>query len=64
MSFPVMMGAGWSADSGLAVYQEVASFPVYAARGLQYRDLCQPRVLHDDPATVYGFWGTCFNDYR
>jgi len=60
----VMTGAGWSADSGLAVYADVASFPAYAARGLVYRDLCLPQVLHTDPGTFYGWWGACFNSYR
>ena len=60
----MMTGAGWSADSGLAVYRDIADQPAYAARGLTYPDLCQPHVLRDDPALFYGFWGACYNDYK
>jgi len=57
-------GAGFSADSGLAVYADVASVPEYFRRGLTYPDLCQPCHLENDPALFWGFWGGCFNDYR
>ena len=60
----VASGAGWSADSGLAVYRDVADVEEYRTRGVTYHDLCQPQVLEDDPALFYGFWGGCFNDYR
>jgi NAD-dependent SIR2 family protein deacetylase len=60
----LMTGAGWSADSGLAVYADVACMPAYRERGLTYRDLCDPGWLEDEPALFLGFWGTCFNDYR
>jgi len=60
----LMTGAGWSADSGLAVYADVANVQAYHEKSLTYRDLCQPSWLHDDPALFYGFWGQCFNDYR
>lgn len=57
-------GAGWSADSGLKVYNDVARTPEYAALGLDYAKLCEPVWLERDPALFYGFWGSCFNDYR
>jgi len=57
-------GAGFSADSGLAVYDDVAQVPAYKERGLSYQDLCHPRWLHDDPSLFWGFWGQCYNDYR
>ena len=57
-------GAGWSADSGLAVYRDVADVAAYRERGLTYRDICQPHWLEEDPALFYGCWGGCFNDYR
>ena len=57
-------GAGWSADSSLAVYKDVADFPCYRERGLTYHDICQPQWLADEPALFYGFWGGCSNDYR
>ena len=60
----VTTGAGWSADSGLAVYKDVANVPAYHKRELTYHALCQPAVLDEDPALFHGFWGGCFNDYR
>jgi len=57
-------GAGFSADSGLAVYRDIAEIPVYASRGLKYHDICDPCWLDAEPSLFYGFWGTCFNDYR
>ena len=32
-------GAGWSADSGLAVYRDIARIEAYAERDLDYRDM-------------------------
>jgi len=60
----VATGAGWSADSGLAVYRDVANVEEYRKRGLTYHDLCDPHVLANDPELFLGFWGGCFNDYR
>lgn len=60
----VATGAGWSADSGLAVYRDVADVAAYHDRGLTYRDICQPHWLDEEPALFYGFWGGCYNDYR
>lgn len=57
-------GAGFSADSGLAVYVDIAKIPAYAERELKYYDLCKPQWLESDPETFYGFWGQCFNDYK
>eukprot|EP00440_Ansanella_granifera_P045379 gb/GFBE01049168.1/.p1 GENE.gb/GFBE01049168.1/~~gb/GFBE01049168.1/.p1 ORF type:complete len:422 (+),score=85.93 gb/GFBE01049168.1/:1-1266(+) len=57
-------GAGFSADSGLAVYADVAKVPAYASRCLDYSDICQPRWLYEEPELFWGFWGQCFNDYR
>eukprot|EP01052_Picozoa_sp_SAG31_P001234 SAG31_NODE_41_length_31342_cov_8.029286_24_plen_519_part_00 len=57
-------GAGWSADSGLAVYKDVANIQAYHERDLSYHDLCDPSWLDKDPSTFHGFWGSCFNDYR
>jgi hypothetical protein len=51
----VTTGAGWSADSGLAVYKDIANVATYHQRGLSYRDLCDARWLKsDDKATFYG----------
>eukprot|EP01012_Entosiphon_sulcatum_P058118 TRINITY_DN8207_c0_g1_i1.p1 TRINITY_DN8207_c0_g1~~TRINITY_DN8207_c0_g1_i1.p1 ORF type:complete len:382 (-),score=40.28 TRINITY_DN8207_c0_g1_i1:57-1202(-) len=57
-------GAGWSADSGLAVYADVADVPAYRQRFLTYGDLCKPQWLCSEAALFFGFWGKCFNDYR
>eukprot|EP01118_Nematostelium_gracile_P017547 TRINITY_DN7536_c0_g1_i1.p1 TRINITY_DN7536_c0_g1~~TRINITY_DN7536_c0_g1_i1.p1 ORF type:complete len:430 (+),score=106.53 TRINITY_DN7536_c0_g1_i1:64-1290(+) len=57
-------GAGFSADSGLAVYKDIADVPAYHKRNLTYRDICQPHWLDTEPNIFYGFWGMCFNDYR
>lgn len=47
-------GAGWSADSGLAVYGDVARIPAYQQRGLDYSEICMPDWLYDDPELFYG----------
>lgn len=60
----LLTGAGWSADSGLAVYRDVADVPAYRERELTYMSICEPHWFEDDPALAYGFWGKCFNDYR
>ena len=57
-------GAGWSAESGLAVYRDIANVKAYAERDLTYRELCVPQWLRDEPSLFWGFWGLCFNDYR
>lgn len=57
-------GAGFSADSGLAVYGDIAKVPAYAALGVGYQDLCDPKWLREDRRVFYGFWGTCLGDYR
>ena len=57
-------GAGWSAESGLAVYRDIANVKAYAERDLTYRELCVPSWLRDEPELFWGFWGLCFNDYR
>lgn len=62
--FFLATGAGWSADSGLAVYRDVAEIEAYRARGLEYHDLCRPSWLKDEPPLFWGFFGQCFEDYR
>ena len=59
-----LCSAGWSADSGLAVYKDVADVAAYRDLGLTYRDLCVPSLLESDAARFHGFWASCFNDYR
>ena len=60
----LLTGAGFSADSGLAVYADVAKVPAYAKRDLEYSELCEPDWLEKEPDLFWGFWGACFNDYR
>lgn len=61
----VCTGAGWSADSGLAVYRDVANVPAYNERNITYHDLCDPvKYFESEPELWWGFWGGCFNDYR
>lgn len=60
----LLTGAGWSADSGLSVYKDVADIKAYRDRDLTYSSICEPHWLEDDPELFYGFWGKCFNDYR
>lgn len=62
--FLLATGAGFSADSGLAVYKDIADVPAYHERDLEYVDICQTSWLEKDPELFYGFWGSCFNDYR
>ena len=37
---------------------------VYEERNLDYMDLCDPKLVHQEPPLFWGFWGQCFNDYR
>ena len=57
-------GAGFSADSGLAVYADVADIEPYKERGLEYHDICEPHWQESEPELFWGFWGMCYNDYR
>lgn len=57
-------GAGFSADSGLAVYKDIARVPAYDLMGVDYATLCDPIWLQRSPEIFYGFWGHCFNSYR
>ncbi|KAL7544536.1 hypothetical protein ACHAWF_009893 [Thalassiosira exigua] len=43
----VITGAGFSADSGLATYIDVADIDAYRSRGWRYRDLCRPSTFAD-----------------
>jgi hypothetical protein len=54
----VCAGAGFSEDSRLPVYDEIAS-NLY--KGYEYSDLCRPELMVSDPSLFYGFWGHCFN---
>ena len=43
----MVTGAGFSADSGLATYVDVADIDAYRDRGWRYRDLCKPPAFTD-----------------
>jgi NAD-dependent SIR2 family protein deacetylase len=60
----VSVGAGFSADSNLAVYNDVANIPAFKNKRITYPDLCSPEMLKNHPDLFYGFMGKCFNDYR
>jgi len=62
--FLLTTGAGFSADSGLAVYKDIAKVAAYEKMKVDYHDLCQPKWITEDPEIFYGFWGMCYNDYR
>lgn len=64
--FLLSIGAGFSADSGLAVYNDIADIPAYHELNLEYHDLCTVQWFMKEEAKgiAYGFWGKCFNDYR
>ena len=60
----IATGAGFSADSGLPTYNQVAENPVYQRQDIDYSDLCRVHCLTTQPSLFYGFWGSCFNAYH
>lgn len=60
----LMTGAGFSADSGLATYTDIAQVRAYQDLELEYADICQMKYMREDLPLFWGFWGSCFNDYR
>lgn len=60
----VTAGAGFSADSGLPVYKDIARVEAYEKMDVDYADLCETKWMKEDPDVFYGFWGSCFNSYR
>jgi len=59
----IAAGAGFSADSGLPVYDSIAVDQTYASLGVTYSDLCSPQMMAEQPDLFYGFWGMCCNMY-
>ena len=45
----IAAGAGFSADSGLPVYADVAASPSWRRLGLDYGDLCRVELLRTRP---------------
>lgn len=60
----IATGAGFSADSSLPVYADIAKVDVYEQMDVEYQDLCDPYMLEQDEEIFYGFWGSCANSYR
>jgi len=60
----VAAGAGFSADSGLPLYCDVAAHPIYQQLGLTYQDLALPRLFVENAGLFFGFWGDCLARYR
>ena len=64
----IATGAGFSACSGLPVYNDIANIPVYREKQLSYHDLARPTMLDggsaDDVSLFYGFWISCMKQYR
>ena len=58
------IGAGFSADSGLATFQTIAQVPVYQKKNHSYVYLCNPDHFLTNPQLAYGFWGKTVNDYK
>jgi len=57
-------GAGFSADSGLPTFKDIAKVEAYFKRRLSYSAICRPHWNFEEPELFYGFFGKCFNDYR
>jgi len=53
----IAAGAGFSAQSGLRVYKDLADVLAYKDRGLDYADLAQPHWRHSEPGVFFGFMG-------
>lgn len=63
--FCIGAGAGMSADSGLATYNDVSQvFEYFKKNNLEYRDLARPEVLAKTPQLFFGWSGVCVEKYR
>jgi NAD-dependent SIR2 family protein deacetylase len=64
----VAAGAGMGVDSGLPDFRGDQGFwkayPPYAALGLSFSDLANPRWFESDPTLAWGFYGHRLNLYR
>ncbi|KAE8995285.1 hypothetical protein PR001_g20127 [Phytophthora rubi] len=60
----IATGAGFSADSSLPVYADIAKVDAYKLMDVEYQDVCDPYMLEQDEEVFYGFWGSCTNSYR
>jgi NAD-dependent SIR2 family protein deacetylase len=63
----IATGAGFSACSGLPVYNDIANIPIYKEKGFSYHDLARPTMLEGSDSDVsffYGFWLQCMQQYH
>jgi NAD-dependent SIR2 family protein deacetylase len=64
----IAAGAGMGVDSGLPDFRGTHGFwrayPAYAALGLDFPSLANPRWFKTDPALAWGFYGHRMNLYR
>lgn len=60
----VAAGAGMSADSGLAVYTDIAKVPCYQENDITYKELCDQILLRKNQVLFWSFWGNCYNNYK
>ena len=61
--FLLSIGAGFSADSGLPTFTNIADVPAYKKAGYTYPRLCDPSHFIENPELAFGFWGKTYNDY-
>lgn len=54
----------WSPTGRKGTWAEPCQVKAYQDRCLDYMDLCDPKLVHQEPPLFWGFWGQCFNDYR
>eukprot|EP01084_Bolivina_argentea_P111001 198145_1 len=57
-------GAGWSVDSGLKVFKDIANIDVYKQKHLTYHDLSRPDNIQKMPTIAYGWWFHSYNTYK
>lgn len=60
----VATGAGFSADSGLAVYQDLSKEPFFKEKNLSYSDVCSQQTLDENPNIFYKFFFDMINQYK
>jgi NAD-dependent SIR2 family protein deacetylase len=64
----ITAGAGMGVDSGLPDFRGDAGFwrayPPFAAKGLSFSDIANPRWFCDDPLSAWGFYGHRLELYR
>ena len=64
----ITAGAGMGVDSGLPDFRGDKGFwrayPAYAALGLSFMELANPRWFREDPELAWGFYGHRLNLYR